>query len=312
VFNGQTVIVTGAGNGLGRAHALLLGRLGANVVVNDLGTASDGQGTSTRAADFVVGEINDAGGSAAPNYDSVATDEGCKAIAATALEAFGRIDAVVHNAGILCNAPFEGMTDERFFPVLETHLLGAFFLSRAVWATMIEQGYGRFVFTSSASGVFGRADGANYASAKAGIVGLCNALALEGEERGVLANAVMPVAMTRMAGMPDDADRTPDAETRRAEGRAMAPRSEPAWVSPLVAFLASDRCHFTHRYYSAGGGRYARIFVGVTAGWWAPDDEPPSPEDIAAHIDEIDDRSQYDLPMSVFEELELMAQRHPS
>src|SRR5688572_15002591 len=126
---------------MGRAHAVVLGQLGANVVVNDLGGSTDGSGSSSRTADFVVDQIVAAGGRAVANYDSVATDEGCRGIAATATEAYGRIDAVVHNAGILRNSTFDQMTDDRFFPVLETHLLGSFFLSRAVWPTMVAQGY---------------------------------------------------------------------------------------------------------------------------------------------------------------------------
>ncbi|MBW8826713.1 MAG: SDR family NAD(P)-dependent oxidoreductase [Acidobacteria bacterium] len=270
-FKGRAVIVTGAGNGLGRAHAHELARLGADVVVNDLGGSPDGVGGSSRAADFVVDEIRSAGGSAVPNYDSVATDEGCRGIAATALEAFGRIDAVVHNAGILRNASFGEMTDDKLFPVLETHLFGSIYLSRAVWPTMVQQGYGRLVFTSSSTGVFGRINGANYASAKAGIVGLCNVLALEGEELGILANAVMPVATTRLGGAPDITDDSDEAKAKRAEAVATRPRAQPEWVAPMVAYLASEACTTTHRYYSSAAGRYARIFIGVSTGWYAPE-----------------------------------------
>ena len=309
-FKGRTVIVTGAGNGLGRAHAHEVARLGADVVVNDLGGSTDGVGGSSRAADFVVDEIRSAGGSAVANHDSVATDEGCRGIAATALDTFGRIDAVVHNAGILRNGSFDEMTDDKFFPVLQTHLLGSFFLSRAVWPTMVTQGYGRLVFTSSSTGVFGRINGANYASAKAGIVGLCNVLALEGEELGILANAVMPVATTRLGGAPDITDDSDEAKAKRAEAEATRPRAQPEWVAPMVAYLASEACTTTHRYYSAAAGRYARIFVGVSTGWYAPDGHPPSAQDIAEEIKAIEDLTEYDLPSSVFHEIELINARY--
>jgi NAD(P)-dependent dehydrogenase (short-subunit alcohol dehydrogenase family) len=304
-FAGRTVIVTGAGNGLGRAHAHEIGRLGGNVVVNDLGGSTDGTGASADSADFVTREIVAAGGTAVANYDSVATDEGCQAIVAGALASFGRIDAVVHNAGILRNDPFERMSDDRFFPVLETHLLGAFYLSRAVWPTMVARRYGRLVFTSSGSGVFGRVNGANYATAKAGIVGLCNALALEGEPFGILANCVMPTGTTRLGGAPDARDASDEANQRRAEALRSAPRSQPEWVSPLVAYLASEACATTHRYYSAIGGRYARIAIGVGWGWTAPEGAPPAPEEIAQHMDEISELKNFEEPASVFEEIEM-------
>ena len=303
------MIVTGAANGLGRAHAQELARLGANVIVNDLGGSADGVGSSRDAADFVVEEIQQAGGIAVANYDSVAISSGCEAIAAATIAAFGRIDAVVHNAGILRNSAFNEMTDERFFPVLETHLLGAVFLSRAVWPTMLEQGYGRMVFTSSGSGVFGRANGANYAAAKAGIVGLCNALALEGEPFGILCNAVMPVGTSRLGGAPDARDTSEQAQTARERSDAASPRSQPRWVSPLVAFLASDACSVTHQYFSAVQGRYARIAIGVGSGWRAPEGEPPSPDEIASRMDVIGDLAGFEEPRSVFEEVELARRR---
>jgi len=308
-FDGRTVIVTGAGNGLGRAHALELARRGAQVVVNDLGTSTAGEGASQGAADFVVDEITAAGGHAVPSYATVGTDDGCRAIAATALDAFGRIDAVVHNAGILRNAMFDDMSDDRWFPVVETHLFGAFYLARAVWPTMRAQGYGRMVFTSSGSGAFGRPNGANYASAKAGILGLCNALALEGEEHGILVNAVLPTGSTRLGGAPEDRDTSAAAGAARAERMEQMPRFHPDWTAPMVAYLASEACACTHRYYSTADGRYARVFVGATAGWYPTGTEPPTAEDIAAHLERIEDRAEFDVPISVYEEIELVHAR---
>ena len=302
------MIVTGAGNGLGRAYALELGRRGAQVVVNDFGGTTSGEAGSRRAADFVADEIRAEGGVAAPSYDSVADPDGVASMVAVALEHFGRIDAVVHNAGILRNAALPELTDDQFLPVLSTHLVGAFQLTRAVWPIMVGQGYGRFVFTSSASGMWGRPDGANYCSAKAGIVGLCNAVALEGAEHGILANVIMPVAYTRLGGAPDAADTRPEADARRAKAAANA-RFMPEWVTPIVVYLASQVCTRTHRYYSAVNGRYARVFVGVAAGWSAQLTAPPSAEEIQAHLELIESLDDFDLPESTFHEIDIVTSR---
>jgi NAD(P)-dependent dehydrogenase (short-subunit alcohol dehydrogenase family) len=307
------VIVTGAGNGLGRTHALLAARCGANVVVNDVGGSNDGTGSSDKPADFVVEEIRAAGGTAIADHGTVATDEGCRSLADAALAEFGRIDAVIHNAGILRNASIGDMTDEQFFPVLQTHLLGGFYLTRAVFPTMAAQHYGRFVYTSSAVGVWGRPGGsANYGISKAGLVGLCNAVGHEGEAIGIRANAVMPLARTRIvAGGPDDHDRSPEAAAAREARDGNDPRGMPDWVSPLVIYLASEQCTVNRRSYSSGMGRYARIFIGVTSGWYAPDGDTPTPDDIADHLASIEDRTDYDLPDHVFHEIELLRARHP-
>jgi NAD(P)-dependent dehydrogenase (short-subunit alcohol dehydrogenase family) len=306
-FDNRVVIVTGAGNGLGRAYALEFGRRGALVVVNDYGGSTDGSGRGHRAADFVVEEIVATGGRAVATYDSVREDAGCRNMAAIALDAGGRIDAVVHNAGILRNATFDDMDDDHWFPVVETHLVGGFYLARAVWPAMSDAGYGRFVITSSASGVWGRVEGANYGAAKAGLVGLCNVLALEGEAKGILANAIMPVGSTRLGGAPEASDTTAEAEAARAQARAT--RHSPEWVAPMVVYLASDRCDRTHRYYSAVRGRYAEIFVGVNDGWVAPAGEPPPVEELVAHLDIIEDRSTYSVPHDTFDEVGIASGR---
>ena len=306
-FEGQVVVVTGAGNGLGRAYALELARRGAMVVVNDYGGATDGRGPGDAAADFVVEEIRAGGGVAVSSYDSVADDAGCRNLAAVALEAGGRIDAVVHNAGILRNTTFDGMTDDHWFPVLETHLLGGFYLTRSVWPTMMAQGYGRLVFTSSASGLWGRVEGANYATAKAGLAGLCNVVSLEGREHGILANAILPVALTRLAGAPEASDTSAEAETQRQQAHDM--RMSPEWVVPMVAYLASSQCDRTHRYYSAVQGRYADVFVGVTEGWVAPAGEPPTVEDLVGNLDDIEDRRSFSVPSDTFDEVGIASAR---
>src|SRR5262249_35216180 len=205
--------------------------------------------------------------------------------------------------GILRNASFVEMSDDRWLPVVETHLFGAFFLTRAVWPHMLEAGYGRLVFTSSASGVWGRVEGANYGAAKAGIVGLCNVLALEGAEHGILANAVMPVASTRLAGAPEAADGSVAATAHRAS--AYENRMAPQWVTPIVVYLASDTCDRSHRYYSAVRGRFAEVFIAVTDGWVADGTSSPSAEAVAEHLADIEDRSRFAVPNDTFDEVRL-------
>ena len=287
-FDGRVAIVTGAGGGLGRTYALDIASRGGAVVVNDLGGSTDGQGGSHTAAQKVVDEIKAKGGEAVASYDSVATKEGGEAIVATAVEAFGKVDVVVNNAGILRDKSFLKLTVEDLDLVLDVHLRGAFFVSQPAFKVMKENGYGRFIFTSSNSGVFGNFGQTNYGAAKSGLVGLSNVLAVEGAKNGILSNVICPVARTRM--------------TEELLGGA-ADALDPELVTPMVVYLASEACTFTHETFSAAAGRYARIFTGLAPGWFAGKGVKVSAEDIASHIGEIEEQTGYIVPTSSADEL---------
>ena len=224
-FEDKVVIVTGAGGGLGRAHALLFAKYGARVVVNDLGGSAQGEGANASAADRVVAEIREAGGTAVANHDSV-TDGGH--IVQHALDAFGRIDVVVNNAGILRDKSFAKMEDADWDLVYRVHVEGAYKVTHAAWPHLREQSFGRVIFTSSTSGIYGNFGQSNYGMAKLGLYGLTRTLALEGRKNGILVNAIAPTGGTRMT-----------------EGLIPANVFEllkPELVSPLVVYLGSDRC----------------------------------------------------------------------
>jgi len=288
-FDGRVAIVTGAGGGLGRTYALDLAGRGAAVVVNDLGGSVNGVGGDSAAAQLVVDEIKAKGGDAVPSYDSVSTPEGGEAIVRTAVEAFGKVDVVINNAGILRDKSFTKMEWSDLDAVLDVHLRGAFYVSKPAFAVMKEHGYGRFVFTSSNSGVFGNFGQANYGAAKMGLVGLSNVLSVEGARAGILSNVICPVARTRM--------------TEELLGPA-ADVLGPELVTPMVVFLSSEACTFTHEVFSAAGGRYARVFTGLTPGWYAGRGAAPSAEDIASHLGEIEKQDGYIVPTSSADELQ--------
>lgn len=300
-FEGRAAVVTGAGGGLGRSYALELARRGAQLVVNDLGGAMDGTGGSSKPADRVVDEIRATGGIAVASYDSVATSAGGRRIVETCLDAFGRLDAVINNAGNLRYGAFDELGDDDVEALVGTHLLGAFHVSRPAFRAMKARG-GRFVFTSSGAGLFGNNRQAHYTAAKAGMLGLTNAVAIEGEPHGILANCVLPVAQTRMAAGSDPRHFRPQDGARMAGVERLGDTMGPDFVTPLVVFLASEACAVTQQAFSAAFGRYARVFVGVTPGWYGPRDAPAAAEDVADHLAEIGDRSRYFVPSSVFDE----------
>ena len=301
-FEGRVAIVTGSGGGLGRGYAIDLARRGASVVVNDLGTSAVGEGSSHRMADQVVEEIRAAGGKAAPSYDSVATPAGGEAIVATAMKAFGRVDVLINNAGTLRNAPFDELPDSTIDAMIEVHLKGAFYVTRPAYRIMKRQRYGRIVFASSAAGIFGNDEQAAYGAAKAGLVGLMNVLSLEGKPHGVLCNALLPTAESRMAVSMSEAQMKEAAALFTEAGPYVGNTVTPPFVTPMVVYLASEACTSTHAIYSATMGRYARVFVAASDGWVAPRKEPPRAEDIATHFDEIANRERFCVPESLMDE----------
>ncbi len=270
-LEGKVIAVTGAGNGLGREYALLLAHEGALVVVNDLGGARDGSGADHSAADAVVTEIKAAGGEAVANYDSVATEAGGLAIVRSALDAYGRIDGLVSNAGILRDVSFHKMTTDQWQAVVDVHLTGTYNVIRAAWPHMREQKFGRIVVATSTSGLFGNFGQANYGAAKTGMVGLINTLAIEGAKYGITANAVAPLAATRM---------TEDLLTDE-----FAEKMPPGFVAPLVAHLLDEQTTDTATVIVAGLGRMYRtqLFENVGVRF----DGIPSVEDVAAKWGEI-------------------------
>ncbi len=257
---GRCVVVTGAGGGLGRRHALLLAAHGALVVANDRGTALDGSGATQSAADDLVAEILAAGGKAIANHDDVSTEAGGSAIVRSALDAFGRLDAVVNNAGILRDRSFHKMTGEEWDAVLKVHLYGGFNVTRAAWPHFREQAYGRVVVTTSVTGLYGNFGQANYGAAKLGLVGLVNTLAVEGRKLNILVNAVSPIASTRMSEGILDREFDPD------------------YAAAVVAYLCSEECETTGEVIHAAGGRYTRVRYAESVG--VELDAVPSPAEL--------------------------------
>lgn len=269
----RVVIVTGAGGGLGREYAKLLASRGAKVVVNDLGGARDGSGSGSAAADGVVAEIVEAGGQAVANYDSVATAEGAASIVSTALDAFGAVHGVVSNAGILRDTTFAKMTDEQWDAVLQVHLYGGYHITRALWPHFREQQFGRIVVATSTTGLYGNFGQANYGAAKLGLVGLINTLAIEGAKYDIRANAVAPIAATRM--------------TEDIAPEELLAKLPPAFVAPVVTQLLTEELTDTGSVFVVGGGQVQRVQQFANAGVTFA--EPPAPEVVAERWAEITD-----------------------
>jgi NAD(P)-dependent dehydrogenase (short-subunit alcohol dehydrogenase family) len=285
-FNGRVAIVTGAGQGLGRQHALELAARGAKVVVNDLGGALDGSGASAGPAASVVEEIKKNGGEAVANNDNVATAEGAQAIVRTALDTFGKIDIVVNNAGILRDRSFNNMAPEEFDQVIAVHLRGSFLVTHAAWPHLREQAYGRVVMTSSPAGLFGNFGQANYSSAKMGLVGLTKTLAAEGAKYNIKVNAIAPIAWTRM--------------TEEMFPPEYKDKLSVELVTPVVAWLVHESNEGTGETYSVGGGRVARVFVAEGPGYTSQDGL--SAEDIRDNWQQINETEPYLLAKNIGEQ----------
>jgi NAD(P)-dependent dehydrogenase (short-subunit alcohol dehydrogenase family) len=270
-FDDRVAVVTGAGRGLGRAYALLLAARGARVVVNDPGGSLRGEGMDDDPAQEVVREIRAAGGQAVARTESVATPAGGQALVRAALDAYGRIDVLVHNAGINRRSPLAQMSYEDFEAVLDVHLRGAFHVVRPAFALMCQAGYGRIVLTSSVSGLYGNHQVANYAAAKTGLVGLSNVAALEGAEHGVRCNIIVPAAVTRMAEGLDT---------------SAYPPMDPDLVAPTVGWLAHESCSITGEMLASIAGRVARVYLAETPGVYQPS---WTIEQVGARMDAIRD-----------------------
>ncbi len=295
-FQDRVAIVTGAGRGLGAEHAKLLANRGAAVVVNDPGGSVHGTDDGSRPADEVVEGIIAAGGEAVADHHSVADPEGGEAIVQMALDEYGRVDILVNNAGILRDRAFHNLEFEDLHAVLDVHLRGAFYVTRPAIRVMRENGYGRIVLTSSASGVLGNFGQSNYGAAKMGLVGLMNILKLEGAKYNIKVNTISPIAGTRM--------------TRELLGDT-ADRFGADAVSPVVAYFCSEACDLTGELWSVGGGSVSRFFIGLTDGYFKhPEREGVlTVEDVAEHLDTIRNEDGYLVGSSGRDEFTKLAPR---
>jgi NAD(P)-dependent dehydrogenase (short-subunit alcohol dehydrogenase family) len=266
-FTGRVAVVTGAGGGLGRNYSVELAKRGAKVVVNDLGGSRDGVGSSKSAADHVVEEIKALGGEAVSNYDNVATPDGGENIVRTAIEAFGKVDILISNAGILLDSTFTKMDEKKWDAVVAVHLKGTYCVTRPAFIHMMSQGYGRIVMTTSGSGLFGNFGQSNYASAKMGVVGLTNVLKLEGAKNNVKANVIVPIAGTRLTE-----DIVPPEIFKRMRAEL---------VTPAVLYMCSEQCQDSGVIINAGFGYFSRSAIMTGEGVFLSDgDKIPTPEQV--------------------------------
>jgi len=286
-FEGRVAIVTGAARGLGREHSLLLASRGAAVVVNDVGCALDGTGADASIADGLARAIRSAGGEATSDAHDVSTRSGGAALVELALQTYGRVDIVVNNAGILRDRTMQNVAPDELDAVLGVHLKGAFNVSKPAFALMREQGYGRIVSTSSGAGLFGNFGQAAYGAAKMALVGLTRVLAVEGARRGILANAIAPIAHTRMTR-----------DLMGPEGEAFLP----SLVAPVVGFLCSEACDVSGEVYSVGAGRVARVFVAEARGICS---STLTIEDVRDRLTDIRAEAGYAVPIDMPDNMRL-------
>ncbi len=277
-YDNRVAVITGAGSGLGRSHALFLASRGAKVVVNDLGGAIDGSGASTSAGEKVVAEIKAAGGEAIANADSVATSEGAASIIQSAIDNYGQIDILINNAGNLRDKSFAKLQPEDFDAVVDVHLSGSAYCTLAAWPHMKEAGYGRVVMTTSSAGLFGNFGQGNYAAAKMGVYGLMNALKHEGRKFNINVNTLAPMALTRM--------------TEDIMSDKIKPLVKPEFVTPIVAWFCAEENTTSGDVVEAGAGYYAKVQIVEGAGVVLGAGEIPTPELIQENYDKITDMSQ--------------------
>ena len=303
-FDEQVAVVTGAGGGLGRQYALLLASRGARVVANDTGGSVTGTGSDSSAANAAAEEIRRRGGEAVADTNSVSSPQGGQAIIDTALRNWGRVDIVINNAGIVCDAPFEDLTADLLQPLLDVHLKGAFYVTRPAWKVMRAQRYGRILNTCSAAGILGAERMSNYGAAKTGLIGLTRVLAAEGADHNIKVNAIAPIAYTRMlAHSIDGAGRQDDASAQAILDDLAArylQKLEPGLVAPVAAFLTHRDCPVSGEIYTVGAGHVARFFIGRTKGFYSP---ALSVEEVRDHFEEIRADTDYTVPGSPADEM---------
>jgi NAD(P)-dependent dehydrogenase (short-subunit alcohol dehydrogenase family) len=288
-YDGRVAVVTGAGSGLGREYARLLASRGASVLVSNRATRTQGDPDGPSSAERVAAQIRAAGGDAIADHHCVESADAGQAIVDHALSAFGRLDILINNAGGVCDKSFRNMTAEAFENVIDVHLLGAFYTASSAWAAMRDQAYGRIVNVTSAAGLLGNFGQANYGAAKMGLVGLTKTLAVEGKKYNIHVNALAPMARTKMTESLLDEELHLD----------------PAQVASVAAYLVHESCAATGEIYSAGGGRFARYFIGMTQGHYQHDLDIESVRD---HFDSASSTDGYLEPRAPEEELAIILQ----